>query len=40
MTDMMATDSTEKRRKNQQPFEFLPCPSVDSVAIQKYWHSD
>ena len=35
MTDIMATESTEKHGNNEKPFEFFPCLSVDSVAINK-----
>jgi hypothetical protein len=34
VTNGMATESTEKHGKIKQALEFLPCPSVDSVAIR------
>jgi hypothetical protein len=35
MTDIMATESTEKHGKNQHPLQLFPCPSLDSVARRK-----
>ena len=35
MRDCMATESTEKHGKIKQALEFLPCPSVDSAAMNK-----
>jgi hypothetical protein len=35
MTDIMATESTEKHGNNQNLVSIFPCFSVDSVAINK-----
>jgi hypothetical protein len=34
MKNVMATESTEKHGKIKHALEFLPCPSVDSVATK------
>jgi hypothetical protein len=39
MTNIMATESTEKTRKEITAIEVFQCHSVDSVAIKKYRYS-